>query len=711
MRKSTPDIKFADSQVKNSEKAGKLTNRKIQLIPSNAMSALNTQSTGSATLLIVDDELSTREDLRGLFESAGHRTIAVNDAPAALRLLRKQTCDLVMLDVELPEIDGLALCRLLRAQPSMRQLPVVVFSANSSESRMVEAFGAGVDDYIIKPSSPGELISRVNSHLNDAQRESDLIGSNRELSFLADLGRGLLRTLEPEQVARRVAGAIYEGTNAALSACAVENNGHGLAICVFDREGSADSSALINEARLEKWLRSSRAPAFLTNSNEFLLRDAQHEIEYLTPIRFGEKNFGALVVAFGSAGDCNQTECRLIDAAAQQGAFAAHISTLYLKARESAATLAEEVDRRTAESEMHQRFTEAIIDSLPISLYAIDTDYRIVAWNRNRELGELGLPRGEVLGRNIFDVLTKQSRDLLTREFGKVFATGEIHRVEQETVTKSGDTHHWLISKIPMRADNSKEVSHVITVGENITARVKAYRAVARAEKLAAVGRLAAGVVHEINNPLATIAACAESLEKRIKEGSFGDSPDAEDLREYLGLIRDEAFRCKSITNGLLDFSRLRAGQRVPVDLTEVIKAAARLVTHQQRGDNIQIDVEAPPDLARVSGDAGQLQQAVLALATNAIDAMPQGGRLTLRALESGPRVMIEVKDNGIGIAPENMTKIFDPFFTTKDVGQGTGLGLAVCYGILSDHGGRLDVRSTLGLGTTFTITLPVATD
>jgi two-component system NtrC family sensor kinase len=677
------------------------------------MPFLPTLQTTGATLLIVDTDTSAREGLRSVFEKAGHRTIGVADASSALRLLSKQVCDLVMLDVELPEVDGLALCRLLRAQPAMKQLPLVVFSADDSEGRKVEAFTAGADDYIVKPSSPGELLSRVNSHLNLAQRESELIGSNRELSFLADLGRGLLRTIMPEQVARRVAGAIFEGTNAAQSICAVKNNGKGLAVCVFDREGSAGNSDLVNLDRLEKWLASSRSasPARLTNSREFLLRDAQHETEYLVPIRSGVKLFGAVVVAFASAKDCTEDECRLIDAAAQQAALAAHISTLYLGARESAATLAEEVDRRTAESEMQQRFTEAIIDTLPLSLYAIDRDYRIVAWNRNRELGELGLPRGEVLGKNIFDVLTKQSRELLEREFSRVFATGEIHRIEQETFTGSGETNHWLISKIPMRADENDQVSHVITVGENITARVKAHRAVARAEKLAAVGRLAAGVVHEINNPLATIAACAESLEKRIEEGAFSDSPDAEDLREYLGLIRDEAFRCKSITNGLLDFSRLRAGQRVPVDMTEVIKATARLVTHQQRGENVQIVVEAAAGLPAVSGDVGQLQQAVVALATNAIDAMPEGGTLTLRAIRSESRVLVQVTDTGIGITPENMTKIFDPFFTTKDVGRGTGLGLAVCYGILSDHGGRLDVRSSLGTGTTFTITLPIASD
>jgi two-component system NtrC family sensor kinase len=668
--------------------------------------------TNSATVLVVDDDSSAREGLRSVFESAGHRTFTVADAPAALRLLKKETCDLVMLDVELPEVDGLALCRLLRAQPDMRQLPVLVFSANDSEHRKVEAFSAGADDYIVKPSTPGELISRVNSHLNIKQRESDLIGSNRELQFLADLGRGLLQTLEPEQVARRVAGVAFEATNVALCACAVKN-GKGLAVCVFDREGNAEQSSLVDMDRLKEWLESPRSatPALLTNRREFLLRDSKRQTEYASPIRFGGRTLGALIVAFDARADYGGNECRLIDAAAQQAGMAAHISSLYLAARESAATLAEEVDRRTVEAEMQERFTEAIIDNLPVSLYAIDRQHRIVAWNRNRELGELGVPRGEVLGRNIFDVLTKQSRELLQNEFSKVFETGEIQRIEQETVTQSGETNHWLISKIPMRADENNDVSHVITVGENITQRVKSDRAVARAEKLAAVGRLAAGVVHEINNPLATIAACAESLEKRIEEGAFGDSPDAEDLREYLGLIRDEAFRCKSITNGLLDFSRLRAGNRVPINLAELIKTTARLVTHQQRGDNIQIEVEAPKKFPFVLGDEGQLQQAVVALATNAIDAMPDGGKLTLRAARSGANVLVEIEDRGIGIPSENLTKIFDPFFTTKDVGRGTGLGLAVCYGIVSEHGGRLDVRSTVGLGTTFTISLPKASD
>jgi PAS domain S-box-containing protein len=669
----------------------------------------DTNSTG-VTLLIVDDELSVRRSLRRIFEGAGHRVIAASDAPNALRLLHKEGCDLIVMDITMPGIDGLALCRLLRAQAATKQLPIIIFSASDDENRKVEAFAAGADDYIVKPSSPRELLSRVSARLGSAQREWALIGSNRELRFLSDLGRGLLRALEPDQVVRRVAGATYEGIGAALCAAAVGQNGKGLAIRVFDREGSVEGARLVETERLTEWLASPSASAaqLLSEREKFLLRDAEHTIEYVAPLRFGGRVQGALIAAFDRREDCGETESRLIDAAAQQSALAAHISLLYEAARESSVSLAKEVERRTAEVEAQRRFTEAIIDSLPVSLYAVDRDYRIVAWNRNRESGGQGIPRGAVLGRNIFQVLTRQRREVLEREFARAFESGEIERIEQETTDTSGATHHWLVSKVPMR-DETGEVSHVITVGEDITTRVEANRAVARAEKLAAVGRLAAGVVHEINNPLATISACAEALESRVKEGAFDASPEAEDLREYLALIRSEAFRCKMITNGLLDFSRTRAGEHAPVDVPGVIQSAARLVAHQKRGENVEIVTEVSSDVAPISGDEGQLQQAVIALSTNAIDAMPDGGRLTLGARNEEGHVLIEVSDTGVGIAPENLIKIFDPFFTTKEVGRGTGLGLAVCYGIVTEHGGRLDVQSAIGKGTTFTISLPAA--
>jgi two-component system, NtrC family, sensor kinase len=679
------------------------------------MSSASSTIKQNPTLLIVHKEIAARAKLRDVFEDSGYRALMVSDAPSAWRTLHREQCDLVVVDLEIPGVDGLALCRLLRAQQATRKLPVIALSESGHETRKQEAFAAGVNDFITNTSGPGELVSRVASQLLAARREWELIGSNHELRFLADLGRGLLRALEPEQLVRRLAGSTYEGTDAVMSAAFLRLAENSQTGCVFDREGSAEDISLIELDRLQAWLAAATTttPLLLTESDSFFLRDEAHRIEYAAPLRFSGRTKGALIVAFDRREDCGETECRLIDAAAQQAALAAHVSSLYQAARESSTNLAKEVDRRTAEAESQRRFIEAIIDSLPVSLYAIDKEFRVVAWNRNRELGELGIPRGSALGKNIFNVLTLQRRDVLEHEFARVFESGEIERIEQETVKANGETNHWLISKIPMRIDNSGDVSHIITVGEDITARVEANRAVARAEKLAAIGRLAAGVVHEINNPLATISACAEALESRLQEGAFSDGKTSalDDLREYLGLIRSEAFRCKSITNGLLDFSRSRTSEHILVNLVDVINSAARLLAHQQRDGRIEFRIDTSSDLPLVSGDAGQLQQAIIALATNAVDAMPEGGTLTIAARRQDNEVLVEISDTGVGIAPEHVTKIFEPFFTTKEVGRGTGLGLAVCYGILTEHDGSLDVQSALGVGSTFTITLPIVSE
>ncbi len=675
------------------------------------MSASLSNIATRATLLVVDDEESMRTELRRIFDTAGFRAVTAADAPSAIRLLHRMHCDLVVLDVEMPEIDGLALCRLLRAQAATKQIPIVVFSAKDDENCKVEAFAAGADDYIVKPSSPRELVSRVSAHLEAAKREWSLVGSNREWRFLADLGRGLLRAIEPEQVVRHVAGATYEGAGATMCAAVININTKDGAVCAFDREGSEEGSAILHLERLNAWLSSNASSSAkrIDNSEEFLFRDMSHAVEYAAPLRYGGRPKGALIVGFDSIDDCGEETARLVDAAAQQAALAAHVSSLYKASRESSITLAKEVERRTAEVEAQRRLTQAIIDNLPVSLYAVDREYRIVAWNRNRELGGQGIPRRNALGRKVFDVLTRQPRKQLEEELSRAFNTGTIERLEQKSLSPEGENRYWLVSKIPMRTNNENEVSHVITLGEDVTSRVEANQAIARAEKLAAVGRLAAGVVHEINNPLATISACAEALESRLNDGAFDSSPELEDLREYLGLIRSEAFRCKSITNGLLDFSHTRVGQRAHVDIAEVIGAAARLVAHQKRGNNVEIEMEIEDGLPQIMGDAGQLQQAIIALSTNAIDAMPDGGRLTLGAKRLDGQISLTVSDTGLGIAPDHVTRIFDPFFTTKEVGRGTGLGLAVCYGIVTDHGGRLDVQSVVNAGTTFTISLPTA--
>src|SRR4029453_19193680 len=151
------------------------------------------------------------------FENAGYSVSIAENATSALRLLQKETCDLVVIDLALSGVDGFALCKIIRAQPLTSKLPLIALSKNEVETEKLEAFAAGADDYVAK-NATAEIVSRSGTHLRAAQRESALMGSNRELRFLADLGRGLLRTLEPEQLVRRVAGATFEATGAAMCA-------------------------------------------------------------------------------------------------------------------------------------------------------------------------------------------------------------------------------------------------------------------------------------------------------------------------------------------------------------------------------------------------------------------------------------------------------------------------------------------------------------
>lgn len=530
---------------------------------------------------------------------------------------------------------------------------------------------------------------------------SPTIDSASDLKFISDLGRSLLFTVHPKKVANRVADALCYGTGAAACIFAAELASIGLISSSSDGNGNAGIDLLMRK-RLEKWL------AFMPpqigyceeDKGEFMISGVNHAAEYVCPLHIDGEIKGAIVTAFTDVGDLTEQKSRLIDAVTQMSAMSVNLSAHY------ESTLNNSISEAREE---HRKFTEVVLDSLPVSLYVVDRDYRIVTWNRHREVGVQGIPRDSAIGRDVFNVLARYPQGRLKQEFERAFRTGEIERIEQQTVADDGSTLHWIVSKVPMRSRETGEVTHVITVGEDVTVRVEAIHAVGRAEKLAAVGRLAAGVVHEINNPLATIAACAEALEQRIDEGEFAESNSSDDLTEYLGLIKSEAFRCKTITTGLLNFSRVRTGERTLTDVGEVVRSAVNLITHQKRGLNISISVDIAPDLADINSDCGQIQQAIIILAANAIDAMADGGKLSFRAFEQKSRMVVEVADTGSGIPPENMSKIYEPFFTTKEVGKGTGLGLAVCYGIISEHGGRLSVRSNVGKGTTFSIFLPVA--
>ncbi|OHB80477.1 MAG: hypothetical protein A2V98_07290 [Planctomycetes bacterium RBG_16_64_12] len=249
---------------------------------------------------------------------------------------------------------------------------------------------------------------------------------------------------------------------------------------------------------------------------------------------------------------------------------------------------------------------------------------------------------------------------------------------------------------------------------ENKTRDLKLAQAqVVRSEKLSSLGLLAAGVAHELNSPLTGILTFAHLLAKKLP----ADTPEKEDLE----VIVSQTNRCATIIRQLLDFSRESSTEKKHQDVHAILEQAIALVEHQALFHNIRIQREFDPELPNIPMDASQMQQVFLNLLVNAGEAMPGGGSLTIEshaatsatvpqsaAASAAEKVEIVFRDTGVGIPPDAIGKIFDPFFTSKDVGQGTGLGLAVSYGIIERHNGTISVASTPGNGTTFTITLPV---
>jgi two-component system NtrC family sensor kinase len=223
-----------------------------------------------------------------------------------------------------------------------------------------------------------------------------------------------------------------------------------------------------------------------------------------------------------------------------------------------------------------------------------------------------------------------------------------------------------------------------------------------QSDKVASLGKLAAGVAHEINSPLTGVLTYSSLLLKAKKEGD----PDREDLE----VIVNETNRCKKIVKGLLDYARQTAPQKTLCDANEVLDKSIDLISHQATLQSVRIERKFKPDLPKIMIDVGQIQQVLINILLNAIEAMPQGGTLTVSTGMDDKMVALRFADTGSGIPEDVLPKIFDPFFTTKEQGRGTGLGLSVSFGIIERHRGKLEVKSKVGEGTTFTVKLPVKT-
>jgi signal transduction histidine kinase len=337
----------------------------------------------------------------------------------------------------------------------------------------------------------------------------------------------------------------------------------------------------------------------------------------------------------------------------------------------------------------------SVFDALPIGLYVVDRDLNVVSWNRLREQGPLGRPRSRVVGRPLRDVLGKgfAATEPVLRQ---VLRTGRPH---EEVVETGGSMYH--VRRLPVR--RGSQTSHVVSWFEDIGARRQRELQLVAEDRVAFLGQLVSGVAHEISNPLAGIAGCAEAL---ASIASRGGSEARREARQFRDLIRTEVQRCERIVKFLLDSTRPSGAERA--DVRDTLTLALRLLERHPALSRVKVRARLAAELPRVRIDADALKQVVMALVMNAAMAMPDGGVLEVSAARRGGLVHLDLADSGPALAEPQRARVFEPFAPT-DAQRGTSLGLAVARGLLRSRGGDLLYRPRKD-GNVFRVVLRVAT-
>ena len=357
---------------------------------------------------------------------------------------------------------------------------------------------------------------------------------------------------------------------------------------------------------------------------------------------------------------------------------------------------------RAAELKLLKEFNESIIESINVGLLAVDLDGCVTRLNSALE-HILDLRRDAAIGKRVEDLFSEDFADTLHQVLGNDgWRLREIRNIYKlHTATLANRSLVLNIALAPLQ--DAQGQTGALVVLEDVTARISLEEQLQQREKLSSIGLLAAGVAHEVNTPLTGVSSYTQML--------LGMLNETDPKHALLQKVRTQAERATNIVNNLLNFSRTgSATEFAEINIARVLDDTVQLLEPQLRRSQIEIVRSYDKDAPEAYGNAGKLQQVFTNLLLNARDAIPDGGRITVATgTADDGSLVVEVADTGIGIAPENVAKIYDPFYTTKGVGRGTGLGLAVTYGIVQEHAGHINVESVPGRGSTFRITLPSA--
>jgi PAS domain S-box-containing protein len=364
--------------------------------------------------------------------------------------------------------------------------------------------------------------------------------------------------------------------------------------------------------------------------------------------------------------------------------------------------LAVDRDRIAAKLETNQQYLSNVLDSSDSAIMVIDKNERIVSWNEGAER-IFGYSEEEVLGKDSSLLLpnSKKYLDELERIKEDVKKFGSIKINETERKSKNNEILNVQLNITNLPGSNGEPSGRTVII-KDITELKRLKEQVDQSEKLAVIGQLAAGVAHEIGNPLASISSLVQILQRKSKD-TF--------VVENLSIIKENIDRITRIVRELVDFSRPPSYEKVIIQITDIIKTALGIVKYDKRVKNVKFLTDLDDDLPKISVVPDQLLQVFVNILINALDAIEGNGTIRVNSYSNNEFIYVEIIDDGCGMEKDTVTKIFDPFYTTKEVGKGTGLGLSVSYGIIKKFHGDIIVESEKGKGSKFVVKLPISED
>jgi two-component system, NtrC family, sensor kinase len=558
----------------------------------------------------------------------------------------------------------------------------------SRESRAAAELARNVDN---------ERLLKAQLEQAVASRSSELEDARRVLQRMWWLGQQIALELNPDRVIERFLEAVADIAQAEGSLVALI--GEDGAVHIIEAIGLANAlsgyTVAMAGSAMGKVIRDG-----VTWSTD-RLADHANEIDSGVLERIGAQVRGIAMVPISRRGErvgavtvVTKAARRFTDAEIERIEAMGDLLSLSLENAELVETL------RSAELRFRTLFRAA-----PDAVFTVLRDGRIR--EANDAVTELtGIDSVLVLGRSVTDLVAEADREKLLAALDATIA-GSPARIELSFMCDAPGRAAPMrrVVAVAMSRLPESDPPSVLLVGRDTTSEHDMRMRLMVSDRLAAVGELVAGVAHEVNNPLSSISAFAQIL---LRDGELTPMQ-----HESIEVIQSETLRASQVVKDLLAFARRSEPMRSPVDVNGVVQGTLRLRGYQLTSTKVTVETALAGELASVIGDARQLQQVCLNLVTNAAQAMaPQGGgKLFITTSSVGPDVVIEVRDTGPGIPDSVRPHVFEPFFTTKDEGEGTGLGLSVSYGIVTSHGGRIEVASTSAAGTTFRVALPAHID